>query len=36
MTRWRRRAENPASTRPVADAARVIVRTCEGILSSLS
>jgi predicted GTPase len=35
MTRWRRRAENPASTRPVADAARVIVRTCEGILSSL-
>jgi predicted GTPase len=36
MTRWRRRAENPASARPVADAARVIVRTCEGILSSLS
>ena len=35
MSRWRRRAENPASTRPVADAARVIVRTCEGILSSL-
>jgi hypothetical protein len=36
MSRWRRRAENPASTRPVADAARVIVRTCEGILASLS
>ncbi|HUR75480.1 MAG TPA: dynamin family protein [Sporichthya sp.] len=36
MTRWRRRAENPASARPVADAARVIVRTCEGILSSLA
>ncbi len=35
MTRWRRRAENPASTRPVADAARVIVRTCEGILNVL-
>ena len=35
MSRWRRRAENPASTRPVADAARVIVRTCEGILASL-
>ncbi|WP_293773187.1 dynamin family protein [Sporichthya sp.] len=35
MSRWRRRAENPASARPVADAARVIVRTCEGILSSL-
>ena len=36
MTRWRRRAENPASTRPVADAARVIVRTCEGVLASLA
>ncbi len=35
MGRWRRRAENPASTRPVADAARVIVRTCEGIIASL-
>ena len=35
MTRWRRRAENPVSARAVADAARVIVRTCEGILATL-
>ncbi|MCD2195528.1 dynamin family protein [Actinomycetospora endophytica] len=31
--RWQRRAENPAATRERAQAARVLVRTCEGILS---
>ncbi|MGQ0624318.1 MAG: dynamin family protein [Sporichthyaceae bacterium] len=36
MTRWRRRAENPASTRAAADAARVIVRSCEGVIAALS
>jgi hypothetical protein len=35
LTRWRRRAENPVSVRAVADAARVIVRTCEGIIAGL-
>jgi hypothetical protein len=35
LTRWRRRAENPVSVRMVADAARVIVRTCEGIIAGL-
>jgi hypothetical protein len=32
LTRWRRRAESPLSSRPVGDAARVLVRTCEGLL----
>ncbi|HEY2192608.1 MAG TPA: dynamin family protein [Actinomycetospora sp.] len=32
--RWQRRAESPAVTRERAQAARVLVRTCEGILSS--
>jgi hypothetical protein len=32
LLRWRRRAEHPASPRDVRDAARVLVRTCEGIL----
>jgi hypothetical protein len=35
LTRWRRRAENPVSVRAVADAARVVVRTCEGIIAAL-
>jgi hypothetical protein len=35
LTRWRRRAENPVSVRIMADAARVIVRTCEGIIAGL-
>jgi len=30
--RWQRRAESPMSSRDVADAARVIIRTCEGLL----
>jgi hypothetical protein len=36
LARWRRRAESPLSTRPVADAARVLVRTCEGLLAAAS
>ena len=34
LLRWQRRAEHPASPRDVRDAARVLVRTCEGILLS--
>lgn len=30
--RWQRRAENPLSSRDVADAARALIRTCEGLL----
>lgn len=33
--RWQRRAENPAATRERSQAARVLVRTCEGILANL-
>ncbi|WP_328302781.1 dynamin family protein [Actinomycetospora sp. NBC_00405] len=32
LGRWRRRGEHPASGRDVRDAARVLARTCEGIL----
>jgi PHD/YefM family antitoxin component YafN of YafNO toxin-antitoxin module len=32
--RWQRRAESPMSSRDAADAARVLVRTCEGMLAS--
>jgi len=31
--RWQSRAENPMSSRDAIDAARVLVRTCEGILA---
>jgi GTPase SAR1 family protein len=34
LSRWRRRAESPLTTRPVAEAARVLVRTCEGLLAA--
>jgi 50S ribosome-binding GTPase len=34
--RWQQRAENPASSREVAHAARLLVRTCEGLLGGLS
>jgi hypothetical protein len=34
--RWQRRAESPMSSREVADAARVVIRTCEGLLVSLA
>ncbi|HEX8803695.1 MAG TPA: dynamin family protein, partial [Acidimicrobiales bacterium] len=33
--RWQRRAESPMSAREVADAARVLIRTCEGLLVSV-
>ena len=33
--RWQRRAESPMSSRAVSDAARLVVRSCEGILASL-
>jgi hypothetical protein len=33
--RWQRRAESPMSSRSISDAARVVVRSCEGILASL-
>jgi hypothetical protein len=36
LGRWRRRAESPVTDRTVADAARVAVRTCEGLLASIS
>ncbi|MBV9312197.1 MAG: dynamin family protein [Pseudonocardia sp.] len=32
---WRRRAENPLANRQVADTARVVVRSCEGMLAGL-
>ena len=35
LGRWPRRAESPMSSREVADAARVVIRTCEGLLVSL-
>lgn len=35
VTRWQRRAESPMSTRAVSDVARVVVRSCEGILAQL-
>jgi hypothetical protein len=34
IVRWQRRAENPLSSRDVADASRVLIRTCEGMLVS--
>jgi hypothetical protein len=33
--RWQRRAESPMSSREVADAARVVIRSCEGLLVTL-
>jgi GTPase SAR1 family protein len=35
IARWQQRAENPLSSREVSDAARVLVRTCEGIVAGL-
>ncbi len=35
LNKWRRRAENPVSVRAVVDAARVVVRSCEGIIADL-
>ncbi|WP_214371310.1 dynamin family protein [Pseudonocardia sp. H11422] len=36
VVRWQRRAESPLSSRATADAARVVVRSGEGILAGLS
>ncbi len=36
LDRWQRRAENPMLSRVAADACRVVVRTCEGLLAGLS
>ncbi|MDH3754505.1 MAG: dynamin family protein [Acidimicrobiia bacterium] len=33
MSRWRRRAEHPMTARSAADAARVAVRSCEGVVT---
>jgi len=32
LVQWQRRAEHPSSTRDVREAARVLVRTCEGLV----
>jgi hypothetical protein len=34
--RWQRRAESPLTTRPTADACRIVVRSCEGLLAALT
>ncbi len=36
LGRWRRRGENPLSSRAVADACRVVVRSCEGMVARLT
>lgn len=36
MTKWQRRAASPVVSRPVAEGAAVLVRTCEGMLARLS
>ena len=36
VTRWQRRAESPMSGRAVSDVARVVVRSCEGVLAGLT
>jgi hypothetical protein len=36
LAQWQRRAENPLSPRAVTDAARVVVRSCEGLLAALT
>jgi hypothetical protein len=35
LQRWRRRAESPLAGRQVSDSARVVVRSCEGLLAGL-
>jgi Dynamin family len=35
VSRWQRRAESPMSSRAVSDAARLVVRSCEGVLAGL-
>ena len=36
LARWQQRAENPMLSRAAADACRVVVRTCEGLLAALA
>ena len=36
LARWQRRAQSPLSDRAAADRARVVVRSCEGMLARLS
>ncbi|GAA1879341.1 50S ribosome-binding GTPase [Pseudonocardia ailaonensis] len=36
VVRWKRRAESPLASRATADAARVVVRSAEGILAALT
>jgi hypothetical protein len=36
LTRWREQMENPAFTEDQRRAARLVVRTCEGLLADLS
>jgi hypothetical protein len=36
LARWQRRAENPLASGDVVDAARVVVRTCEGMAATLA
>lgn len=36
LTRWQRRAENPLTNREMAVAARVAIRSCEGMLAELA
>ena len=36
MQVWQQRAESPMTSKDMADAARVLIRTCEGILSELA
>jgi hypothetical protein len=35
VARWQRRAESPMSSRAVSDVARLVVRSCEGVLAAL-
>jgi hypothetical protein len=36
LERWQQQAESPMSSRARSDAARVLVRTCEGLLDGLA
>ena len=36
LAKWQRRAESPMASQEVKDASRVLIRTCEGLLTSLA
>ena len=36
IARWRQRAESPMTSRDVAEAAAVLVRSCEGMLATMT